>query len=99
MDLTSIGAALALVKGKLTGVEAATGAANTAATAANTAAAAANDAAKNAEEAASGYTGLSEEEMHTRIAGNFAYTILQAQMRDAQDEIATLKAQIHALSN
>ena len=32
------------------------------------------------------------------IAFDYAYTILQAQMRDAQDEISTLKAQMSALS-
>ena len=32
------------------------------------------------------------------IAFDYAYTILQAQMRSVQDDIATLKAQISALS-
>lgn len=98
MDVTSIGAALALVNGKLTGVDTATSAANTAAQQANAATQAANAAAAEAEEAASGWTGLSEQEMHTRIAAGLAYTILQAQMRSVQDDIATLKAQISALS-
>lgn len=98
MDVTSIGAALALVNGKLTGVDAATSAANTAAQQANTAAQAATGAAAQATQAASGWVGLSEQEMHSRIAADLAYTILQAQMRSVQDDIATLKAQINALS-
>lgn len=98
MDITSIGAALALMGGKLDGVETAANAANSAAQQAGAAAQAANAAAAKAEEAAKGWASLSEQEMHTRIAAGFAYTILQAQMRYVQDEIDTLKAQVSALS-
>ena len=84
MDALSIGAALALTDG--------------AAAAANTAAQAANDAAAAANEAAAGYPNLDKDAVIDRTAFNYAWTMMQAEMRDTRKRLTATEAQLAALT-
>ena len=111
MDVTSIGAALAITGGAAAAAtqaasdanDAATNAnnkasaANTAATAANNAATSANNAATAANTAAAGYPNLEKDDFVDRTAFNYAYMLLQAELRDVQKRLATAEAQIAAM--
>ena len=106
MDVTSIGAALAITGGAAAAAaqaaqdanDAAT-AANNKATAANNAATAANSAAAAANAAAAGYPDLDKDAFVDRMAFNYAYMIMQAELRDVQKRLAVAEAQIAAIGS
>lgn len=104
MDIASIGAAIAL--SDPTGAAAAAAAANAAADLANTAAGAANSAASTANQAAStanqaaaNYSGLEKDAVIDRNAFNYAYTLLQAELRDVQKRLLAAEAKLAALTS
>lgn len=84
MDALSIGAALALTNG--------------AAAAANTAAEAANSAASAANAAAAAYPNLGKDAVIDRTAFNYAWTMMQAEMRDTRKRLTATEAQLAALT-
>lgn len=87
MDTTAIGAALAMVGKKMTGIDNATQAANNAA-----------QAATKAVQDAQGWSTLTDESKHVLIAANMHMSIAQAEIRDLRRIIETLQAQINALA-
>ena len=91
MDITSIGAALAVTGG-------AASAANQAAAGANNAAASANQAAAAANNAAARYSDLDKDAFIDRNAFNLAYTTMQAEMRDLQKRLAAAETALAALT-
>ena len=105
MDMTSIGAAIALTNGAATAANQAAQAANSAANnadskaaLANNAATAANQAANAANTAAANYSTLDQDAAIDRIAFNYAYMTMQAELRDAQKRLATAEAKLAALT-
>lgn len=105
MDIASIGAALAVTGGAAAAAnQAAQDAsdaasnANTKATAANNAATAANNAATAANTAAANYSNLDKDAVIDRTAFNYAYMLIQAELRDVQKRLATAEAQLRALT-
>lgn len=91
MDIKSIGAALALVKAKLTGVDTAT-------KAANDAAAAANKAASDAAPYGAQYTAISQAQNYQDVDVRMFYTIAQAQMRYYEKRITALENQVATMA-
>lgn len=87
MDSGVIGAVFALLKKKVADLSGATQAAAAAAKEAEAAA-------KRANNAADSIIPTTEEAMHTRIALNYAVTILQAEQRAQRKDIDTLKNQV-----
>lgn len=84
----------------------AAGAANSAASAANSAASdangaktAANNAASAANQAAANYSGLDKGAVIDRNAFNYAYTLLQAELRDVQKRLLAAEAKLAALTS
>ncbi|MBR0407704.1 MAG: hypothetical protein IJI53_06680 [Clostridia bacterium] len=98
MDIASIGAALAVTGGAAAAANEAATNANNKATAANNAATAANNAAAAAAEAAEGYPNLDKDAMIDRTAFNYAYMLIQAELRDLQKRLATAEAQLRAMT-
>ena len=105
MDVTSIGAALALTNGAAAAANTAAEAANTAATgannaktAANNAATSANNAATAANTAAANYSNLDNDAKIDRNAFNYEYTLMQAELRDVQKRLAIAEAQLNAIT-
>jgi len=98
MDMASIGAALAITGGAAAAANEAAANANSKATAANSAAKAANAAAEAANKAAANYPNLDKDAVIDRTAFNYAYTLIQAELRDAQKRLATAEAQLKALT-
>jgi len=98
MDMTSIGAALALVGGAAGEASAAAEAANKAAKDADDAATAATNAAAAANTAAAGYSNLDKDAVIDRTAFNFALMTFQAELRDVQNRLATAEAKLTALT-
>lgn len=98
MDIASIGAALAVIGGAAAAANEAATNANNKATAANNAATAANNAAAAAAEAAAGYPNLDKDAMIDRTAFNYAYMLIQAELRDLQKRLATAEAQLRAMT-
>ena len=90
MELTAIGAALAIIQKKIGDLSGAIKDAKAAASSANNAAAAANNAAAN-------YTGLNEAEKTAKITDDMRYTILQAQIRRISDDVEKLSQKVSAL--
>ena len=106
MDIASIGAAIALsdptgegAAAAAAAANAAAGLANTAAGAANNAASAANQAATAANQAAANYSGLDKDAVIDRNAFNYAYTLLQAELRDVQKRLLAAEAKLAALTS
>lgn len=106
MDIASIGAAIALADAAgeraaaaAAAANAAAGLANTAAGAANSAASAANSAASAANQAAANYSGLDKDAVIDRNAFNYAYTLLQAELRDVQKRLLAAEAKLTALTS
>lgn len=112
MDVLSVGAALALTNEAAAAATSAAGEATTAAGAANTAATGANnaknaansaaqsatDAAAAANQAAANYGNLDKDAVIDRNAFNYAYTLLQAELRDVQKRLTTAETQLKALT-
>lgn len=98
MDITSIGAALAVTGGAAANANQAATAANNAKTAANNAAASANSAASAANAAAANYSNLDQDAFIDRNAANFAYTTMQAEIRDLQKRLAAAESALAALT-
>lgn len=73
--------------------------ANGAKTAANNAASAANQAASAANQAAANYSGLDKDAVIDRNAFNYAYTLLQAELRDVQKRLLAAEAKLAALTS
>lgn len=98
MDMTSIGATLALMGGAAGEASAAAEAANKAAKDASDAATAANNAAAAANTAAAGYSNLDKDAVIDRTAFNYALMTFQAELRDVQSRLATAEAKLTALT-
>ncbi len=109
MDAVTIGAAVKLAGGAAasaaqaantaaTNATNAANAANTATTGANNAKNAANNAAAAANAAAANYSNLDKDAFVDRTAFNYAYTLLQAELRDAQKRLAAAEAALAALT-
>lgn len=104
MDIVSIGAALAVTKGAAASATSAAteatnaaSAANTAAGDANTAKTAANNAAAAANAAAANYSNLDKDAFIDRNAFNFAYTTMQAEIRNLQKRLTAAEAALSAM--
>lgn len=95
MDMASVGAALALVENRLTGLAQSTQAATQAAQSANSAAQSANSAAA----AAQGWATLTEAQRHTQVALNLMISVTQAEIRELKAAVDLLKAQVASLSS
>ncbi len=98
MDVMSIGAAVAMTGGAATAAQQAAQAANSAASNANSKATAANQAAAAANQAAANYPNLDKDAVIDRTAFNYAYMLLQAELRDVQKRLATAEAKLAALT-
>lgn len=98
MDMTSIGAALAITGGAAANANQAAQDANDAASNANSKASAANSAAAAANNAAANYSNLDKDAVIDRTAFNYAYMLFQAELRDVQKRLATAEAQLKALT-
>lgn len=98
MDVMSIGAAMALLGNAAQAASEAAAAAAAAAEAANAAAEAAAAAATAANTAAANYSNLDKDAVIDRTAFNYAYILIQAELRDAQKRLATAEAQLKALT-
>lgn len=104
MDIVSIGAALAVTEGAAASATSAAteatnaaSAANTAAGDANTAKTAANNAAAAANAAAANYSNLDKDAFIDRNAFNFAYTTMQAEIRNLQKRLTAAEAALSAM--
>ena len=98
MDIASIGAALAVTGGAAAAANQAAQDASDAASNANTKATAANNAATAANTAAANYSNLDKDAVIDRTAFNYAYMLIQAELRDVQKRLATAEAQLRALT-
>jgi len=98
MDVLSIGAALALTGNAAAAAQQAAQDASDAATNANNKATAANTAANAANAAAAAYPNLDKDAVIDRTAFNYAYMLIQAEMRDMQKRLAAAEAQLAALT-
>ena len=104
MDIVSIGAALAVTEGAAASATSAAteatnaaSAANTAAGDANTAKTAANNAAAAANAAAANYSNLDKDAFIDRNAFKFAYTTMQAEIRNLQKRLTAAEAALSAM--
>ena len=104
MDIVSIGAALAVTEGAAASATSAAteatnaaSAANSAAGDANTAKTAANNAAAAANAAAANYSNLDKDAFIDRNAFNFAYTTMQAEIRNLQKRLTAAEAALSAM--
>ena len=104
MDILSMGAALAVAGDAKESAYAAAATANEAAEGANTAKNAANNAASNANSAASAantaaakYSNLDKDAFIDRNAFNFAYTTMQAEIRNLQKRLTAAEAALAAM--
>ena len=111
MDIVSIGAALAVTEGAAgnagsaataatnaaSAANSAAGDANTAKKAANNAASSANSAASAANAAAANYGNLDKDAFIDRTAFNFAFTTMQAEIRNLQKRLTAAEAALSAM--
>lgn len=98
MDVMSIGAAIAMTGGAATAANQAAEAANNAANNASSKANAANSAAEAANKAAASYSNLDNDAVIYRTAFNYAYMLMQAELRDVQKRLAVAEAKLNALT-
>ena len=98
MDIPSIGMAFNLTKGAAAQATQAAQNANSAATDANNAKNAANAAAQAANQAAAEYSNIDGDAAIDRTAFNYAWTLLQAELRDVQKRLATAETKLTALT-
>lgn len=105
MDIASIGAAVLLSEGAAASATAAAaqareaaGLANQAKRDADEAATSATNAAAAANQAAANYGNLDKDAVIDRNAFNYAYTLLQAELRDVQKRLAAAETKLKALT-
>lgn len=97
MDVVSVGMALAMTGGAEESAIKAAAAAREAAQAATTAAGTANKAATDANNAAGKYSTLDSDAAIDRAAFNYAYTTMQAELRDQQKRMKAAETKLSSL--